>query len=147
MLIISRSIICFSRRDRWNRGALSAPYVQSQTTVTAVFYYYTAHIRRTASLHVIRLAQIGFVPPHMKGALVPLFHTCANFSKRCEWFLRASYQENNLQTPRIRSGAMKAVVIRPVNSLRTLYVDLKELIRLYIKHALVVENRGFKLRH
>ncbi len=102
MLIISRSIIGFSRRDRWSRGALSAPYVHSQTTVTAVFYYYTAHIRRTASLHVIRLAQAGFVPPHMKGALVPLFHTCANFSKRCEWFPRASYQENNLQTPRIR---------------------------------------------
>lgn len=38
---------------------------------------------------------------------------------------------------------MKAVVIQPVNSLRTVYVDLKELIRIYIKRALVVENQLF----
>lgn len=44
----------------------------------------------------------GFVPPHMKDALVPLLHTCDNLSTRCEWFLQASYQDNNLQTPTIR---------------------------------------------
>lgn len=98
--------------DRWNRGALSAPYVQSQTTVTAGFIIIQRYIRRTAaSLHVIRLhslRQTGFVPQHMKGSLVPLLHTCANLSIRCEWFLQASYQDNNLQTPKIRPRSGKS---------------------------------------
>jgi len=85
----------------------------------------------------------------MKDSLVPLVHTCANLKTRCEWLLQASYQDNNnLQTPKIRPWSDEStVVIQPVNSLRTANlrlhdVDLKELIRIYIKRALilVVEN-------
>lgn len=136
-----------AQTDRWNRGAHSAPYVKSQTTVKTFFYYYTAHIRRTTSLHVIRLsslcAQTGvWASTHERRASSFLSHL-RQFEDKV-WMappgLLPRQQPSDAENPALI--LMKAAVIQPVNSLRTLYVDLKELIRIYIKRAqiLVVEN-------